>query len=355
MASYTVVLNGETSELESNFYPPISLDGDYVCGLIDFQSYMSIPNITSRNNRVYYFKNYDIELEAEKYYTMEMLREQYLVKKPHATKQDIERFETSVYNEFSTTLEIFQLETDVDLIKAYQYFTEIDNKKVKAEYKKIRGFGEKTRFVINNLPKDWIGEGFKLDKLTRFISSKTDPYTLKYGDAEYLELPVGSYELSDIETAINELMEPILKGFRFTVRLSKVTLKCTLDCTHQLFGRNENSVASVFGFGPNQTLYPYKFIVAESTVNIMLVNAIKFDCNIVSGSYSNGSPVHTIHEFFPTVGVGYKLVETPQNVIYLPVATRSISNICVRIVDQNDNLVDFRGETITIRLHIKKV
>lgn len=180
------------------------------------------------------------------------------------------------------------------------------------------------------------------------------PYVFKYSDATYLELAVGSYELIDIEKEINKLLEPILPGFKFTVHLDKVTLKCTLHCTHKLFGRDANSVAKVFGFDGSQVLNANIFTVAQSTVNIMPVNVVKFECNIISGAYSNGNPVRTIHEFYPTVATGYKIVEVPHNVIYLPITTRSISNICVRVVDQDGNLVDFRGETITLRLHIKK-
>lgn len=32
----------------------------------------------------------------------------------------------------------------------------------------------------------------------------------------------------------------------------------------------------------------------------------------------------------------------------------SLDNISLKIVDQNNNLVDFRGEVITVRLHLKK-
>lgn len=56
MSSITLTLSGNTSELSANYFPPIKLDedGKYVCGLIDFQTFMSIPNITEENNRFYY-------------------------------------------------------------------------------------------------------------------------------------------------------------------------------------------------------------------------------------------------------------------------------------------------------------
>ena len=69
----------------------------------------------------------------------------------------------------------------------------------------------------------------------------------------------------------------------------------------------------------------------------------------------NNRKAHTIHEFFPTVSPGYKIVEVPSHVIYLPIAVKIIHNIQLHIVDQDGDLVTFRGETITIRLHIESM
>lgn len=65
--------------------------------------------------------------------------------------------------------------------------------------------------------------------------------------------------------------------------------------------------------------------------------------------------MRTLHEFFPNVDKGYKIVEVPKNIIYMPVSIQSISNFTVRIVDQDDKLINFRGEIITLRVHIKKI
>ena len=77
------------------------------------------------------------------------------------------------------------------------------------------------------------------------------------------------------------------------------------------------------------------------------------ECSITTGAYINNQKVHTIHEFFPSDPPGFKIIEVPKQIIYLPVFVRSIDNIQLRIVDQDGDLVDFLGEVITIRLHIK--
>ena len=88
---------------------------------------------------------------------------------------------------------------------------------------------------------------------------------------------------------------------------------------------------------------------------IIRVNSLRIECNVTTGAYINDRNVHTIHKFFPIVPPEYKVVEVPSHVIYLPVAVKTIDHIQLRIVDQDGNLVNFRGETITRRLHIKSL
>ncbi|XP_065368788.1 uncharacterized protein LOC135961222 [Calliphora vicina] len=48
--SITLTLNGNSSILTANYFPPIALEEDYECSLIDFHTYNSIPNVDEDNN-----------------------------------------------------------------------------------------------------------------------------------------------------------------------------------------------------------------------------------------------------------------------------------------------------------------
>lgn len=55
MSSLTLTLTGNSSHLKADYFPPIDLSqGEYVCGLIDFQTFNSIPNIDEINNKFHY-------------------------------------------------------------------------------------------------------------------------------------------------------------------------------------------------------------------------------------------------------------------------------------------------------------
>jgi hypothetical protein len=52
---------------------------------------------------------------------------------------------------------------------------------------------------------------------------------------------------------------------------------------------------------------------------------------------------------------GYKIIESPSNVIYLPINTKQLDEIIIKITDQDGNLVNFREEVITVRLHLRRI
>jgi hypothetical protein len=108
------------------------------------------------------------------------------------------------------------------------------------------------------------------------------------------------------------------------------------------------------GFEPRK-LTSNKLHTSDFPVDIMRVNMIRIECNIATNSYRNGEPVHIIHSFYPTDPPGYKIVENPRNVIYLPINTRIIHNISLKIIDQNGFPVNFRKEVVTVTLHLRKV
>ena len=116
----------------------------------------------------------------------------------------------------------------------------------------------------------------------------------------------------------------------------------------------QDSIARLLGFS-HSLLEAEKTHTSSDPVKILKFNVLRVECNITGGAYINNKKVHTIHEFFPAVPPGFKIIDIPSKVIYQPVTVKSINYIRLQIVDEHGDLVNFRGETITIRLHIKAV
>ena len=96
------------------------------------------------------------------------------------------------------------------------------------------------------------------------------------------------------------------------------------------------------------------FHESENVVNILSINNILVNINIISGSYANGTTKNTIYSFFPKVSPRYKIIESPVNLVYLPITLDTIDSSEVSITDQDDHLLNLRNEKLTIRFHIRK-
>lgn len=171
---------------------------------------------------------------------------------------------------------------------------------------------------------------------------------------ETITFPIGAYEINHIFKYIHQTLTERGKEYNFALQVNNNTLQCVMAANVPIYLNEERSIGALLGFS-SRKLMPHEKHKSDERVTINKINAIRVECNIISGSYVNNKPVHTIHEFAPTVPPGYKIIEVPRNVIYLPVNVKQITSISIRLVDQDDNLINFRDELITVRLHLKAV
>lgn len=164
-------------------------------------------------------------------------------------------------------------------------------------------------------------------------------------------LETGSYEIDDIN---NELQKQLGKA-NIEIRANNSLLRTELKSKYYLDFTQANSIGSLLGF-PKSTkvLPPNTLHTGKDTVNIIKVNTINITCNLIQGSYKDGVNQHILHMFYPTVPPGFKIIEKPHNLVYLPLSTTCISDVELNVLDQDENLIDFRGETLSVRLHIKR-
>lgn len=295
MTSITLTLSGNSSQLQAQYFPSIDLsDGNYVCGLIDFQTFNSIPNVDDSNN-LFYFGHENLQNEQ------------------HNTTND---------------KNIDQISLDLKMINS----NEIDN----------------DWYFYDVEPGDHDGGKAQKDRKSRSYNTVKQKQPLSC-----LQIPTGSYEVEHLSRCLKRSLAH--SNVKFELEANKNTLQCEIICSQPIDFCKPNTIGQLLGFRSNKVLQENKVHVSQLPADILKISVIRVECNVIAGSYLNNHPSHTIHEFSPRVPPGYKIIEVPQNVIYFPVTVKYIHALNLSIVDQNNRPINFRGETITIRLHIKKI
>lgn len=173
-----------------------------------------------------------------------------------------------------------------------------------------------------------------------------------------IEIPTGSYELTDIEAYIQKNLRPNTDNIEernrvFSLKPNNNTLRCELKSIYDIDFTPTDSIAKLLGFS-KQVLKSGKLHQSDLSVEIIQVITIRIECNIISGSYYTNSPSHTLYEFSPAVDPGYSINIEPRNLVFLPVNRKFIDNISLVLVDQDARPVNFRGEEVVIRLELRR-
>ena len=171
-----------------------------------------------------------------------------------------------------------------------------------------------------------------------------------------MKIPEGSYEIDDINNTVQWEMkkrghyDSINEDYYITISANSNFLKSVLilEKDYQIDFNHRDSLAKVLGF--TGAKYTEGFHESENPVNILSINSILVNIDIISGSYVNGKTKNTIYSFFPKV----KIVESPINLVYLPVTLDTIDNINVTITDQDNHSLNLRNKKKTIRFHIRE-
>ena len=171
---------------------------------------------------------------------------------------------------------------------------------------------------------------------------------------EIFSIATGCYDIVDINSEIKRQISD-KGGNKDCVNLSPNlnTLKCIMTIMNgtEVDFTGENSLRTVLGF--KAQIYKKKRNESEEVVNIMKTNSILVHCNLIGQSYLNGSQQPIIYSFFPDALVGEKIIERPNQLIYLPVSLDVIRQMTAWLTDQNQQPLDLRGEKLTIKFHIR--
>lgn len=173
-----------------------------------------------------------------------------------------------------------------------------------------------------------------------------------YYGKEVIVIPNGCYQIKDINDYIRA---QVARNVIINITANNNTLRTHIKSTVPINFEPKDSIANLLGFKNKSLPLSHKPHISDYTANITKVNTVLINCNITTGSYINGEPEHIAYAFFPKVPPGFKIIESPDHVMYLPINAKIITNLVVIIQDQDREIINFNNETITIGFHLKKV
>jgi len=155
---------------------------------------------------------------------------------------------------------------------------------------------------------------------------------------------------------INGDWNSVNNAYYITVSANTSTLKSIIDITsadYKIDFTIHNSIRSILGF--DTVILSEGRHISDSIVNIIDFNCIFVNCDCIRESYVNGISSPVIYSFGPKVSPGHRIVESPVNLVYLPLNRKTLSEFSIWITDQDGRPIDFRGENITCRFHIRNI
>lgn len=179
-----------------------------------------------------------------------------------------------------------------------------------------------------------------------------------YGDDKVLTIPTGAYEITDIESYLQDSLatatsDTDAKGRILSLKANNSTLKCEILSKVAIDFTKDDSIGRMLGFSKEVLEAAVKH-ESNMPIQIIKVVTIRVECNITTAAFYDTRLSHTLYEFAPSVEPGFSINIEPKNIIYLPINTTRIDSITLKLLDQDGDPVDFRNETIVIRLELKR-
>lgn len=168
----------------------------------------------------------------------------------------------------------------------------------------------------------------------------------KYG-GELISIAEGCYEIDDIIKILKDKFPSL------HIKANLNTFKIEIKGKYTTHFDIKHSIAPLLGFS-KKSLKRNTNYTSDLPIAITNIHNIRILCNIIENSYYQNNQVPILHELPITVESGYKITETPSQIINLPVCVKEISQLVLYVVDQDNNLIDFRKEEIIIRIHLRK-
>ena len=314
-----------------HFTPPMKIKEDWMLGLVDVEVYNSIFNITEENNKFEIYKNM-----SDKFGFSEL-------------KDEVEE----ILNISNITTE--HLNDEIIGPRNIDAFIKLSNEKKNKDGYMIlllgyarslfRDFETYLRIVVR-LPE----EDFQL------LLKEYNSHFITY------ELTPGIYSIQDISDTIqtfSDHMQTIQVEYDDISMKTKIILKYIGERKMFVLGTLRFDERSFFqtllGFSPYWDYKPPGVYTSDKILNLNTTNKIHLKCDVIDGSVVNGIRQSILYKFVLEKKPGYKIFSEPETIHYKKINKSVLNTITFYLEDDNNEEVDFNGETLTFTLQMIKI
>jgi hypothetical protein len=173
-------------------------------------------------------------------------------------------------------------------------------------------------------------------------------------------LPGGLYGISELEETISESVRNdgySENTFRFQVDRSNAFLSIQVNLDDvTIHWSDATSIGQMIGFINDDTITTAgTFVESDRAVTLNTLTEILIHANIITGVvYNNNGSADILHSIVPDVFPQSLIAFEPEHLLWCPLITNHIDKLVFYLTDQNNTLLNTRGEIFTATLLIRE-
>ena len=174
------------------------------------------------------------------------------------------------------------------------------------------------------------------------------------------ELEPGIYSYRDLSEALFYILQSEYPSSdsEILIRIDDITRKSKLVVNSGIIAIrfDENSFFNtILGFTPGWDYKHYNQYLSQKIVNLTNTNKIHLKCDVIDRSVVNGDRQPILYSFVLDKPSGYKVFSEPETIHYKKINKFVLNTITFYLEDDNNEQVDFNGETLTFTLQMIKI
>ena len=174
------------------------------------------------------------------------------------------------------------------------------------------------------------------------------------------ELEPGIYTFKDISEALFNILQSEYPGPSnvIDIEYDDITMKTKLVVNIGIIAirfDEKSFFNTILGFTPGWDYKHYNKYISQKIVNLGGTNKIHLKCDCIDGSVVNGVRKPILYSFVLDKLPGYKVFSEPETIHYKKLNKSVLNTITFYLEDDNNEEVDFNGETLTFTLQMIKI